>query len=117
MAILMQNHRLLSLRQSSKIAKCWKQKSWFIYIETHTPLGYSYKKPLPLSVSYVQNRDSARVRGEYRREKKIPYGIVGDNEFSPCVLLGDLTKKKYGKNKIQNQNKDSVQWAGGSRGF
>lgn len=21
-----------------------------------------------------------------RREKEIPYGIVGDNEFSPCVF-------------------------------
>ena len=30
--------------------------------------------------------DTENTKEKENREKKIPYGIVGDNEFSPCVF-------------------------------
>ena len=51
------------------------------------PFGLFIRETLtPLSFSCEKSRQRARERRvEESRGKNIPYGIVGDNEFSPCV--------------------------------
>ena len=77
---------ILRVRLKFVIRQVGNEKSEFLYVKTRHSFGFCIQKPY-LLVNFLQQKPTSRARKEVKesREKKIPYGIVGDNEFSPYV--------------------------------
>lgn len=77
---------ILRVRLKFVIRQVGNEKSEFLYVKTRHSFGFCIQK-LYLLVNFLQQKPTSRARNKEkeRKEKKIPYGIVGDNKFSPYV--------------------------------
>lgn len=77
---------ILRVRLKFVIRQVESGKSKFLYTETRHSFGFCIQKH-NLLVNFLQQKPTSRARNKEkeRKEKKIPYGIVGDNKFSPHV--------------------------------
>ena len=77
---------ILRVRLKFVIRQVRNKNSEFLYTVTRHSFGFCIQK-LYLLVNFLQQKPTSRARNKEkeRKEKKIPYGIVGDNKFSPYV--------------------------------
>lgn len=77
---------MLRVRYKSIIRQVGNEKSEFLYTVTRYNISFRIQKYY-LLMYFLQQKPTSRARNKEkeRKEKKIPYGIVGDNKFSPHV--------------------------------
>jgi hypothetical protein len=77
---------MLRARHKSIIRQVGNEKSEFLYTVTRYNISFCIQKYY-LLMYFLQQKPISRARNKEkeRKEKKIPYGIVGDNKFSPHV--------------------------------
>lgn len=77
---------MLRVRHKSIIRQVGNEKSEFLYTVTRYNISFCIQKYY-LLMYFSQQKPTSRARNKEkeRKEKKIPYGIVGDNKFSPHV--------------------------------
>ena len=77
---------ILRVRLKFVIRQVENRKSKFLYTVTRHNIGFCIQKYY-LFMYFLQQKPTSRARNKEkeRKEKKIPYGIVGDNKFSPHV--------------------------------